>query len=250
MFFIPQHGHSTGIHCYIPSNDLLVSALKLVLEDVDRKDLAEQRGLFKKRFITGASLGAFVILEYLLAYPPLRPDMPSISGAFLMCPLIEVSPSSRPSKTVELIARVIRTFAGRVPMASAQRGKGHDDREFISLAETVDSFFVPRLKRQSLNESARVELSFLLNPQAYHGSLRIATGLAIAEGLINLAPRASELSLPIKVIHGANDRVTSPQGSKEFFGRAQSKDLQVEIWPGYEVRVFSFLFCFVFFFWL
>lgn len=54
-----------------------------------------------------------------------------------------------------------------------------------------------------LLDLARVEISFLLNPQAYHGALRIATGLAIVQGLIDLAPRANEIHLPIKAIHGA-----------------------------------------------
>ncbi|CDZ96466.1 Lysophospholipase [Phaffia rhodozyma] len=205
---LPAHGRSTGIHCYVPTNDLLVSSVKLVLEDVDEQDQARQRVSFTKRFIAGASLGAFVILEYLLAYPPADAVFTSISGAFLMCPLIQVAAASRPSYLLELIARALRTFAGRVPFASAQRGKGHWD--------------------------PRAEISFLLNPQPYHGPLRIGTGLAIAQGIDDLAPRAKEIRLPIKVIHGSADRITSPEGSKDFFERVSSQDLEFEIWPGYE----------------
>lgn len=46
-----------------------------------------------------------------------------------MCPLITISVTSRPSITLERIARVLEPIAGRLPVAQAQRGKGHVDRE-------------------------------------------------------------------------------------------------------------------------
>jgi hypothetical protein len=84
--------------------------------------------------------------------------------------------------------------------------------------------------------AARVEISFLANPQPYHGPLRIATGLTIANALVDFERFAPELTVPIKAIHGADDRITDPKSTERFIGLVSSADKEVEIWPGYEVR--------------
>lgn len=124
---------------------------------------------------------------------------------------------------------------GRVPIAQAQRGKGHKDRELGSLAlarlsPNSDGYSTPFC-------SARVELSFLLNPQSYHGPLRIATGLTIANSLVGFEKHAAEIEVPIKAIHGADDRITNPKSTEQFIRDCKSVDKEVEIWPGYEVRL-------------
>jgi acylglycerol lipase len=48
---------------------------------------------------------------------------PKIAGAFVMCPLVNVAPASRPNMLVEGIARVIVKVAGSLPMAEAVRGE-------------------------------------------------------------------------------------------------------------------------------
>lgn len=85
--------------------------------------------------------------------------------------------------------------------------------------------------------AARVEISFLLNPQTYHGPLRISTGMEISRAVVALERRASEITVPFKVIHGKQDRITSPEGSQEWFSRCMSKDQTVELWDGYEVSL-------------
>lgn len=150
LLTVLQHGHSTGTHAHIPSTHLLTHGLHLVLNDLTEFDARMGREKPRKTFLCGASLGAFVALSYLLEYPPEKPENYPFSGAFLMCPLIEVrcrglslllgskpsnpcplsqiAPETRPSKIVEYIARALSSFAGRVPLAQAQRGKGHPDR--------------------------------------------------------------------------------------------------------------------------
>ncbi|KAL7416897.1 lysophospholipase [Mrakia frigida] len=205
---LPAHGHSSEIHCYVPSIHHLTESIRLVIADVAELDASKGREKAKKMFISGASLGAFVGLSYLLDYPPADPRNPKIEGAFFMCPLITISAASRPSKTIENIARVLEPIAGRLPVAQAQRGKGHVD--------------------------PRVEISFLLNPQTYHGPLRISTGMEISRAVVALERRAPEITVPFKVIHGKQDRITSPEGSQEWFSRCMSKDQTVELWDGYE----------------
>lgn len=81
-----------------------------------------------------------------------------------------------------------------------------------------------------------MEISFLANPQPYHGPLRIATGLTISNALVGFERHAAELTVPVKAIHGAEDRITNPKSTERFIGQVASIDKEVEIWPGYEVR--------------
>lgn len=55
-----QHGHSSGLHCFIPSMESLVDSIKLVMDDLLKRDSLDQREKPRKMFIAGASLGAFI----------------------------------------------------------------------------------------------------------------------------------------------------------------------------------------------
>lgn len=44
-----------------------------------------------------------------------------------MCPMVEVSPESRPSAAIEMLGRAIVRFAGSLPLAASIRGKVSDD---------------------------------------------------------------------------------------------------------------------------
>lgn len=141
------------------------------------------------------------------------------------------------------MGRALQSFMGRVPIAKAQRGKGHKDRtsppslsalthtRALSRAVLTSPSRLPRLPA-----SARVELSFLANPQPYHGPLRIATGLTIANALVDFEKEAPAITVPIKAVHGADDRITNPKSTEQFVRDVSSVDKEVEIWPGFEVR--------------
>ncbi|PWZ02965.1 alpha/beta-hydrolase [Testicularia cyperi] len=139
--------------------------------------------------------------------PPYRP---SLSGVAVAAPMITISAHSRPSVAIEYIAKVLRFFAGRLPLASAIKGNVSDD--------------------------PRVEKEFETDPMTYKGKVRISTGLAILDGIDDLAAKAHLIQCPIAIHHGENDRVTDPKGSLSFFERISTKPDQktIKIWPGYE----------------
>ena len=51
-----------------------------------------------------------------------EPYRPHVAGAFVMCPMVEVSPESRPSAVIEMLGRAIVSFAGSLPLAASIRG--------------------------------------------------------------------------------------------------------------------------------
>nr|ODN88525.1 lysophospholipase [Cryptococcus depauperatus CBS 7855] len=239
---LPSYGRSTGVHSYLPSLLLLTSALHVVLADVVQNDLAHGRTQ-RKVFLSGASMGGWTVLYYLLKFPPTsnaetvaaqapRKDVSppkqgsgkgydqgerqcsnekvriQVAGAFVLCPMVEVSKDSRPSLILEQIGRAIVYFAGTLPLANAVRGNISDD--------------------------PRVEEDFFADPLCYHGMLRVGTGLAALEGMIELQKRAGEINVPIRIVHGNKDRATSHIGTLQLFDRLPSHDKEIEIYDGYE----------------
>lgn len=237
---LPSFGRSSGLHAYLPSMKLLTEAVHAVLMDVKAYDdeaaheketnagpvanglLLDADPLKRRLFLEGHSMGGFTALYYASQFPPPSPEKenqddalglhrhrPIIHGVAVAAPMIGISPQSRPSYAVELVARVLRFFLGRLPLASAVRGNVSDDE--------------------------RVEDEFHMDPMTYKGRLRIATGLAILEGLEDLDRNVVNIRVPICVHHGTADRATSYQHSQRFFDRLPSNSHHhMQLWKGYE----------------
>lgn len=268
---LPSFGRSTGLHGYLPSMKINARAMHAVILDVrtwdEEQGLLGKAGRERKLFAEGHSMGAFTALYYAALYPPLTagpdggPDLalkqvpsqqsktiteeqaveealnahlhvdkiknavsdgqssinsnpapyrPSLSGVAVAAPMISISAQSRPSIVVEYIAHTLRFFAGRMPLASAIKGKVSDD--------------------------PRVDSEFQADPLTYKGKVRISTGLAVLDGLDDLASKAHLITCPLTIHHGENDRATDPNGSKQFFNKVGTRADQksIKIWPGYE----------------
>ncbi|PWN39090.1 alpha/beta-hydrolase, partial [Ceraceosorus guamensis] len=229
---LPSFGRSTGLHAWLPSLRLNVEAVRACLDHVALLDA--QAGLARRKvFLQGESMGGFTALYYAATYPSIDTsssfrhvtsqsdldgdrsitehgkERPVIAGVAAAAPMIAISPSSRPSKLVENIARVIIFFAGRLPFAKGVKGNVSDD--------------------------PRVETEFLADPFTYKGYLRISTGMAILQGLAELQDLAPRITCPITFHHGAKDRATSWKGTSEFCERCTaSTDKSFKIWEGYE----------------
>ncbi|GAA5894490.1 hypothetical protein JCM8208_006256 [Rhodotorula glutinis] len=232
---LPGHGRSTGIHVYCPSMDALADAVYEVIKDVAVHDYELVRDgpsgsvtqtPQRKVFVAGQSLGGFTAALTCLKYgtsrdtslpsstsapSPSRSDAtfrPTITGGLFLCPMLAISPTSRPSYLVELVGRALASVAGPLPLASANKGKNSEDPQ--------------------------VEEVFNRDPQTYHGKLRIATGLAILQGILALSAAQSHLRVPFLVCHGTGDRVTSPHGSEDLHRLAESSDKELRLFPEYE----------------
>ncbi|KAM0746342.1 lysophospholipase [Meredithblackwellia eburnea MCA 4105] len=213
---LPSHGRSSGIHCYLPDLDRL--AVYLVLQDVVKNDSASGQTLEQrhKLYISGQSLGGFVAVLTCLKYGapndtdlPVEADFrPVISGGLFLCPMLAISPETRPHYSIELVARGISAFAGSLPLAAANKGKNSED--------------------------PTVEEQFNKDPQTYHGKLRVGTGLAILKGLTEVDALMGNLRVPFSLHHGTGDRVTSYHGSEKLYKEASSTDKKLHLYDGYE----------------
>lgn len=71
-----------------------------------------------------------------------------------------------------------------------------------------------------------------MDPQTYGGKLRIATGLAILEGILDIDRKLPRLRVPFLLCHGTGDRVTSYKGSQKLYEQAESKDKEIKLYDG------------------
>ncbi|KZT38508.1 alpha/beta-hydrolase [Sistotremastrum suecicum HHB10207 ss-3] len=208
---LPSHGRSTGLHVHLSSADILSDAVHAVLLDLATPrpgGSSKISGKPDKVFLVGSSLGAFTALSYCLRYPT-HPSIP-LSGLYAIAPLIGVAPESLPNIFTRSAARILQFFVGRLPLSPAIRGNVSDD--------------------------PRVEEDFFADPRTYHGNLRISTGLSLLQGLTHLSLRAPLFRTPLRILHGSNDRVTSPLSSQKFVkdcGTAEGEK-SIGVWEGYE----------------
>ena len=111
--------------------------------------------------ITGVRHSAFAFQKPTVLIPG-----PSVPQGVFLCPMLAISPESRPPYIIELIARGLASIAPALPLADANKGKNSEDPE--------------------------VEEEFLADPMTYHGKLRIATGLGCLK--VRLGMRSSHRS--------------------------------------------------------
>ncbi|CAH7672253.1 Alpha/Beta hydrolase protein, partial [Phakopsora pachyrhizi] len=210
---LPSHGRSTGLHSYLTNLFVLAHAVNAVLSVVDDQDLKSNQSQ-KEKILIGASLGGFTCVLHSKLYHantgmkvPNNPSLPKVKvkGFLVLCPMLGIASDSRPSSFVELIARGIIYFAGRLALTPANKGKNSED--------------------------PWVEQEYEADPQCYHGYIRVATGLAILDGLDFIEEHKDKVSSPFKILHGESDRVTRVEDSVRFYEAAKSTNKEIKLFP-------------------
>ncbi|WFD35971.1 acylglycerol lipase [Malassezia cuniculi] len=217
---MPSFGRSTGLQAYLPSMMENPEALDAVMRHVRFCDAENGDTAHRFRFAQGSSMGGFTALYHAALNPPISPeslggpafgtvDRVSLDGVAVTAPMLRIAPESLPHPIVQFVAHIIMAIGGgRLALARAIRGNVSDD---------------PRVE-----EYARQD------PQVYQGYVRVSTGLNIVIGLQHLDILTPQIRCPVSLHHGANDRVTSPEGTRIFYELLQTKKKKIRVWPGIE----------------
>ncbi len=97
--------------------------------------------------------------------------------------------------------------------------------------------FVPLMPIQEL-DSTRVAAdpeackAFRDDPLVYHGAARVRMGMHLVNLESYLKEAFRRIALPLLILHGANDRLASVEGSKTLYSQAVSEDKGLEILDG------------------
>ncbi|XP_016453267.2 uncharacterized protein LOC107777694 [Nicotiana tabacum] len=189
------HGGSDGLHAYVPSLDDAVNDMKHFLSKV----LAENPGL--PCFCFGHSTGAAIVLK-----AALDPKVESrIAGVVLTSPAVGVQPA-HPIFTV--LAPIVSFLMPRYQFSAANKRGAVVSRDPAAL------------------------LAKYSDPLVFTGSIRVRTGYEILRITAYLQQNLSKLTVPFLVLHGSDDAVTDPEGSKKLYEEASSTDKSIKLYQG------------------
>lgn len=90
-----------------------------------------------------------------------------------------------------------------------------------------------------LSTDPAVELAFLADPLTYKAPARAGLVDQMIRAGLDARARLDRLTLPLLVMHGTDDRLTSPAGSRFLRERAASPDKTLVLWPGMRHEIFN-----------
>ncbi|KAL6843652.1 hypothetical protein ACP4OV_026714 [Aristida adscensionis] len=189
------HGGSDGLHGYVQSLDHAVSDLKMYLKKV----LAENPGL--PCFCFGHSTGGGIILK-----AALDPEVDAcINGIFLTSPAVRVQPAH---PIIKVLAPLLALIAPRYQFTGSHRNGPPVSRD----PEALRSKYTDQL--------------------VFTGSIRVRTGYEILRLTSFLQQHLHRITVPMLVLHGADDMVTDPQGSWALYEQSSSADKTIKLYDG------------------
>lgn len=190
-FDLRGHGKSEGKRGHFPSYEVILDDVGLLIDD------ARERYPALPCFLYGHSLGGGLVLNYALKRKP------QLDG------VISTAPALR--------------LGFEPPAVKVALGRAMD--------KIWPAFVQPSgLDTKALSRDPNVVQAYELDPLVHdRASARLFVGFYEA-GLFAL-DHAAELSLPLLLMHGAGDTITSPEASKEFAADA-GKMCTLKIWDG------------------
>ena len=176
------HGNSEGQRGHMPSFDHMMHDLTLSLAHVTN----DYKGI--PVILYGHSMGGNLILNYLLR------NSDGVIGAIATGPYLRLG--FDPPKWKVLLAKL---SANIYPALSQPTG----------------------LERVELARSPQI-IDEYENDPLVHDRMTASFFINIHQAGINAIARSKELEIPILLMHGSEDRLTSPEGSKDFHANAGS----------------------------
>jgi alpha-beta hydrolase superfamily lysophospholipase len=149
-------------------------------------------------FLFGHSMGGLIVLDHALE----RPD--GLAGVIASGPALVQGGTRRP--LLEAVARVASRI---VPRAATELGL---DPEGIS--------------------SERAEVDAYLADPLVHGRASMRWGAEILRTMAATRARAAAFPVPLLLLHGADDPINAPEGSRAFHAACGHPDRTLRLYPG------------------
>ncbi len=147
-------------------------------------------------FLMGHSLGGLLAAQWVVDNPG------AVHGLVLLAPAIKIG------AVPAWIAWVAPVLAHVVPWAK-----------------------VMRVGVRRLSRDPTVRQNFQTDPLVYHGWIPARSGSEIFRAAASFRRRASQVAVPLLILHGTGDRICSHEGSQELFDLARSRDKTLRLYP-------------------
>jgi len=189
-FDLPGHGLSEGRRGLMPPMQVIYDTVDQIRTEM----ISETPGV--PLFLYGHSLGGLIVLDYLIERKP------AVTGAIVTSPWIRLS--YEPSKVKQVLAGLMRRVMPR----------------FTQPTELI----VEHMSRD-MEEVA----SYRSDPRI-HGLMSAGLWGAINDAAKEALHRASEINIPLLVMHGRADMIMSPSSSVDIAQAAPKSTLK--LWDG------------------
>ncbi len=185
------HGKSQGQRGYASSFGVLLDDISHLLEE------AAKRHPGRPHFLYGHSLGGSLVLDYALR------RRPQLAGVIATGPVLRTA-FEPPAWKVTLGKIMYRLWPA------------------LSMSNELD--------RQGLSRDPKVVRAYNSDPLV-HDRVTARLGIDLLQSGLWAMEHAAEFPLPLLLMHGAADRITSAQASREFAAKAGDR-CTLKIWDG------------------
>lgn len=196
------HGTSAGLRGYVERFDFLVDDLHLLVQQTERDHPS------LRRFMIGHSMGGLIATRYTLRYQA------GLAGLVLSGPALWIGDNISPF--LKRVSGVLSMVVPTLPVTTTSKGP-----------ESV------------LSRDPLVQEQFGADPYTYKGKLRARMGNEMMRAASDARARMAGLTLPLLIMHGAEDKLTNPNGSKLLYEQARSVDKTLQLWPGCRHEIFN-----------
>ena len=187
---LPGHGRSEGRKGNIESYGLFMEMIDILLKT------CKQTFPDCPVYLYGHSMGGGIVLYYLLKRKP------KIKGAIVTSPWLRLS--FEPPKSKLILASLMKNI---IPGLTQPSGLNVNHISH-------DKVVVEKYKNDPL----------------VHDKISVGLFISTMEAGTYAMKNASELEIPTLLMHGSDDLITSPEGSREFAGK--TKMVKLKIWDG------------------
>ena len=189
---LPGHGKSSGKRGHVSRFANFVQALELLREQLGRRFPRQ------KFFLLGHSMGGLVSATYLLD------NQQYLDGCILSGPAFQSD--AEPALIQLLIIRILSSLLPTLPVLQLDGSAVSRD------PQEVKAYFEDEL--------------------VYTGRLSARLVSELFNGISTLTQQWQQIKLPLLIMHGDKDTLTSPKGSEAFYASVASEDKRLQLYPG------------------
>ena len=193
------HGRSDGKRVFVTSYDEFMA------------DMIQFRGLIETEhpgvplFVLGHSMGGNIAMGHVLDHQD------GLAGMVLSGPALQVGEDLTPAK--------IKIFSLVAKVAPGFRPEG--------------------LSADAISRDQAVVDAYRADPLVYTGKISAGLGAALIGAMQSFPDRYADLTLPVLVLHGTDDRLASIEGSRALEAGAVNADLTAKYYDGLFHEVFN-----------
>lgn len=192
------HGHSQGLRGYINSFDDFLTTLDQYLNNIANQYPG------KKLFLVGHSMGGVISSAYLLEHQQ------KLAGCIL---------SGAALATGDVISPLQKVMLN-------------------TLSKVLPKLPVLQLEANDVCHDPAVVEAYKNDPHVFTGKIRVRLITEILRTADRVLKYAANISLPMLILHGGDDKMASPSGSEKLYAGISSSDKTLKIYPGLYHEIF------------